>query len=64
MKTTKLISTCGKDCNSHYYRLTDDGRVVRGEEKYLEKGQAMYVEITTLASGKKVSVTKHGQLPE
>lgn len=64
MKTTKVISICGKDCNSHYYRLTEDGKVVKGGTKFLKKGQAQYVEITTLASGKKVSVTRHGTLPE
>ena len=64
MKTTKLISTCGKDCNSHYYELTEDGKVVKGGTKFLKKGQAMYVEITTLANGKKTSVTRHGKLPE
>lgn len=64
MKQIKLVSLHGKDCKSHYFRRDEDGKIVKGGAKVLKKGWGMYCEITVLPNGKKVSVTKHGPLPE
>jgi len=58
MKETKIISRHGKNCDSVY--RDKDGKVT--SKKVMKKGWAMYVEVETLANGKKVSVTKHGPL--
>jgi hypothetical protein len=59
---TKVISVCNRDCDSHYYRRDEKGKILKGEPKVLRKGWAQYVEITTV-NGKKVSVTRHGPMP-
>ena len=59
----KVISTCKKNVSANWSKL-DGKRVVKGESKVSRKGWAQYVEVTTLPSGKKVSVTRHGPLPE
>jgi hypothetical protein len=59
MKEVKVISIHKKDCNSVYRSV--NGKVVG--KKVTKAGWAMYVEITTLKNGKKVSVTRHGPKP-
>ena len=60
----KIISTCNKNVNSFWYAKDEEGKVVKGEKKFLKKGWVQYVEITTLPNGKKTSVTRHGPKPE
>jgi len=58
MKEIKIISRHNKDCDSVYRDVT--GKVIC--KKVMKRGWAMYVEVETLADGKKVSVTRHGPL--
>lgn len=61
----KIISECKKDRNTFWpSKLGEDGKLIKGEPKVLKKGWVQYVEITTLPSGKKTSVTRHGPKPQ
>lgn len=65
METTKVISQHGKDSSNGFYFAKDSkGNVVKGTAKVVNKKWCQYVVITTLANGKKTSVTRHGLLPE
>ena len=60
----KVISTCKKNVSAFWSAIDEDGKVVKGAKKVSKKGWAQYVEISTKPCGKKVSVTRHGPLPE
>jgi len=69
MKTQNVISVCLTDCDSKVVvpvKRTKNGKVViemvTTYHKVTRKGWGMTVEITTLPSGKKTSVTRHGPI--
>jgi len=66
MKEIKVISVCETDCDSTITKMVKGSnghsKQVVCYHKVTNKGAKMYVEITTLPNGKKVSVTKHGFL--
>lgn len=68
MKIINTISVCKTDCDSETFKIVKDekgnSRKVLAYHKVTRKGWGMYVELTTLPNGKKVSVTKHGKIPK